>query len=148
MWNKLIISLLLLLGNQAAFSQMWLNKTDKDILQYISDNKERIEDTNRTETLFILTEQVEDELGRLFKVSYRFYLEDHTCISYERSLPAHRYWATTLLEEVSLQEAEGSGNEINIDGEILNEVYTFDNYQIRLSRKEDRFILFYSKCTP
>ena len=43
MWNRLLISLLLLLGSQALFSQTWLNKTDKDILLYISENKERIE---------------------------------------------------------------------------------------------------------
>ena len=72
MWNRLLISLLLLLGSQALFSQTWLNKTDKDILLYISENKERIEDSKQTDTLFTLTCQEEDELGRLFEVSYRF----------------------------------------------------------------------------
>ncbi|WP_279186095.1 hypothetical protein [Parabacteroides goldsteinii] len=91
MWNRLLISLLLLLGSQALFSQTWLNKTDKDILLYISENKERIEDSKQTETLFTLTCQEEDELGRLFKVSYRFNLEKNVCISYERLLPIHRY---------------------------------------------------------
>lgn len=75
MWNRLLISLLLLLGSQALFSQTWLNKTDKDILLYISENKERIEDSKQTDTLFTLTCQEEDELGRLFEVSYRFNLE-------------------------------------------------------------------------
>ena len=51
MWNRLLISLLLLLGSQALFSQTWLNKTDKDILLYISENKERIEDSKQTDTL-------------------------------------------------------------------------------------------------
>lgn len=55
MWNRLLISLLLLLGSQALFSQTWLNKTDKDILLYISENKERIEDSKQTDTLFTLT---------------------------------------------------------------------------------------------
>ena len=97
MWNRLLISLLLLLGSQALFSQTWLNKTDKDILLYISENKERIEDSKQTDTLFTLTCQEEDELGRLFEVSYRFNLEKNVCISYERLLPIHRYWAATLL---------------------------------------------------
>ena len=96
MWNRLLISLLLLLGNQALFSQTWLNKTDKDILLYISENKERIEDSKQTDTLFTLTCQEKDELGRLFEVSYRFNLEKNVCISYERLLPIHRYWAATF----------------------------------------------------
>lgn len=148
MWNKLITSLWLLLSSQAIFSQTWLGKTNKDILQYISENKERIENNKQTDTLFTMTEQEEDELGRLFKVSYRFSLENNTCVSYERLLPFHRYWATTLLEQVSLQEAEVSGNEINVDGEILNTVYTFDDYQIHLSLKDDQLILLYTKYTP
>lgn len=148
MWNKLMIVLLLLVGSQAIFSQTWLDKTDKNILQYISENKERIENCKQTDTLFIMTDQEEDELGRLFKVSYRFYLENNVCVSYERLLPIHRYWAATLLEEISLQEAEASGEEIDVDGETLNTIYTFDDYQIHLSLKDDLLILFYTKCTP
>ena len=62
MWNKLMIVLLLLVGSQAIFSQTWLDKTDKNILQYISENKERIENCKQTDTLFIMTDQEEDEL--------------------------------------------------------------------------------------
>ncbi|WP_129696976.1 hypothetical protein [Parabacteroides goldsteinii] len=144
MWNRLLISLLLLLGSQALFSQTWLNKTDKDILLYISENKERIEDCKQTDTLFTLTCQEEDELGRLFEVSYRFNLEKNACISYERLLPIHRYWATTLLEEASLQEADASGEEIDVDGETLNTLYTFDNFRIQVSLKNDRLSLLYT----
>lgn len=138
MWNRLLISLLLLLGSQALFSQTWLNKTDKDILLYISENKERIEDSKQTETLFTLTCQEEDELGRLFEVSYRFNLEKNVCISYERLLPIHRYWAATL------QEADASGEEIDVDGETLNTLYTFDDFRIQVSLKNDRLSLLYT----
>jgi len=48
MWNKLLISLLLLLCSQGGFGQTWLNKTDKDILQYIDEHKERIQDSRQT----------------------------------------------------------------------------------------------------
>ena len=47
-----MIGLLLLLGSQAAFSQTWLKKTDKDILQYIEEHKERIQDSKQTTELF------------------------------------------------------------------------------------------------
>lgn len=144
MWNRLLIGLLLLLSSQAVFSQTWLNKTDKDILQYIADNKERIEDSNQTDTLFTLTCQEEDELGRLFDVTYRFSLKDHICLSYERLLPVHRYWAATLLEQVSLQEADASGEEIDVDGETLNALYTFDGFRIQISLKNDRLSLLYT----
>lgn len=144
MWNRLLISLLLLLGSQALFSQTWLNKTDKDILLYISENKERIEDSKQTDTLFTLTCKEEDELGRLFEVSYRFNLEKNVCISYERLLPIHRYWAATLQEEASLQEADASGEEIDVDGETLNTLYTFDDFRIQVSLKNDRLSLLYT----
>ncbi|WP_289006779.1 hypothetical protein [uncultured Parabacteroides sp.] len=144
MWNRLMIGLLLLLGSQAAFSQVWLGKTDKEILQYTMDNKERIENTRQTDTLFAMTCREEDELGRLFEVSYLFNMKNNVCTSYERLLPAHRYWAANLLEQVSLQEANASGEEIEVDGEILNAVYTFGDYRIHVSLKEDSLSLFYT----
>lgn len=144
MWNRLLIPLLLLLCSQGGFGQTWLNKTDKDILQYIAENKERIEESKQTATLFTLTCQEEDELGRLFDVAYRFTLKDHVCISYERLLPAHRYWATTLLEQASQQEADASGDEIEVDGETLNTVYVFEDYRIHVAMKEDTLSLFYT----
>lgn len=146
MWNKFILSLWLLLGNQAVFSQTWLNKTDKDILQYIADNKERIEDSRQTATLFTMTCREEDELGRLFDVAYRFNLKENVCVSYERLLPAHRYWAATLLEQVSQQEADASGDEIEVDGETLNTVYTFDNHIVHIALKDDRLSLTYTSA--
>ncbi|MCL3849867.1 MULTISPECIES: hypothetical protein [Parabacteroides] len=144
MWNKLMIGLLLLLGSQVAFSQTWLKKTDKEILQYTTDNKERIKDIQQTDTLFTMTYQEEDELGRLFEVSYLFNMKNNICTSYERLLPAHRYWAANLLEQVSLQEADASGEEIEVDGEILNAVYTFGDYRIHVSLKENSLSLFYT----
>lgn len=144
MWNKLMIGLLLLLGSQVAFSQTWLKKTDKEILQYTTDNKERIKDIQQTDTLFTMTYQEEDELGRLFEVSYLFNMKNNICASYERLLPAHRYWAANLLEQVSLQEADASGEEIEVDGEILNAVYTFGDYRIHVSLKENSLSLFYT----
>lgn len=143
MWNKFIISLLLLVGSQAIFPQTWLNKTDTDILRYIADHKERIVDSQPGDTLFRMTCREEDELGRLFDVSYHFHLKNHICTSYERLLPAHRYWASTLLEQVSLQEADLAGEEIEVDGEILNTIYLFDDYRIHISLKEDRLCLRY-----
>lgn len=144
MWNKLMIGLLLLLGSQVAFSQTWLKKTDKEILQYTTDNKERIKDIQQTDTLFTMTYQEEDELGRLFEVSYLFNMKNNICTSYERLLPAHRYWAANLLEQVSLQEADASGEEIEVDEEILNAVYTFGDYRIHVSPKENSLSLFYT----
>lgn len=144
MWNKLMIGLLLLLGSQVAFSQTWLKKTDKEILQYTTDNKERIKDIQQTDTLFTMTYQEEDELGRLFEVSYLFNMKNNICTSYERLLPAHRYWAANLLEQVSLQEADALGEEIEVDGEILNAVYTFGDYRIHVSLKENSLSLFYT----
>lgn len=144
MWNKLMIGLLLLLGSQVAFSQTWLKKTDKEILQYTTDNKERIKDIQQTDTLFTMTYQEEDELGRMFEASYLFNMKNNICTSYERLLPAHRYWAANLLEQVSLQEADASGEEIEVDGEILNAVYTFGDYRIHVSLKENSLSLFYT----
>lgn len=148
MWNRLLISLLLLLGSQAGFSQVWLNKTDKDILQYIEEHKERVEDSRQTAALFTLTCQEEDELGRLFDVSYQFHMENNICTSYERLLPAHRYWASTLLEQASQQEADTSGDEIDVDGEMLNTVYTFDDYAVHIALKNDRLSLIYTTLSP
>lgn len=119
-------------------------KTDKEILQYTTDNKERIKDIQQTDTLFTMTYQEEDELGRLFEVSYLFNMKNNICTSYERLLPAHRYWAANLLEQVSLQEADASGEEIEVDGEILNAVYTFGDYRIHVSLKENSLSLFYT----
>ncbi|WP_455637810.1 hypothetical protein [Parabacteroides sp.] len=145
-WNKTMLSLLLLLlCSQAGFCQDWLNKTDKEILQYIEEHKERVKDSRQTETLFTMTCQEEDELGRLFDVSYSFQLKDHTCFSYERLLPAHRYWAAILLEQASQQEAEPSGDEIEVDGEILNSVYTFDDYTIYIAIKNESLSLIYAQ---
>lgn len=143
MWNRLLIGLLLLFGSQAAFSQTWLNKTDTDILLFISENKERIENSQQTDTLFTMTCQEEDELGRLFEVSYRFQLKEKVCVSYQRFLPIHRYWAATLLEQVSQLEAEASGEEIDVDGETLNTLYIFDDYRIQVSLKDDWLVLLY-----
>ena len=61
MWNRLLIKPVAALGQPGSFSQTWLNKTDKDILLYISENKERIEDSKQTDTLFTLTCQEEDD---------------------------------------------------------------------------------------
>lgn len=144
MWNRLLISLLLLLCSQGGFSQTWLNKTDKEILQYTEEHKERIRDCQQTATLLTLTCQEEDELGRLFDVSYRFNLKDNVCTSYERLLPAHRYWAATLLEQVSQQEADASGEEIDVDGETLNTIYMFDEYVVHITLKNDRLSLVYT----
>lgn len=148
MWNRLLISLLLLLCSQAGFSQVWLNKTDKDILQYIEEHKERIQDSEQTAALITLTCQEEDELGRLFNVSYLFNMENNICTSYERLLPAHRYWASTFLEQTSQQEADASGDEIDVDGEMLNTVYTFDNHVVHISLKNDRLSLIYTTLSP
>lgn len=145
MWNKLLIPLLLLLGSQGGFCQTWLNKTDKDILQYIEEHKERIQDSRQTDSLFTMTCQEEDELGRLFDVTYRFDMKENVCTSYERLLPAHRYWAATLLEQASQQEADASGEEIEVDGETLNTVYTFDRYTLHIILKDDRLSLTYRK---
>lgn len=144
MWNKLVISLLLLLGSQAGFCQTWLNKTDKDILLYITEQKERIKDSKQTDTLFTMTCQEEDELGRLFEVSYRFNMKDNLCTSYERLLPAHHYWVATLQEQASQQEAESSGEEIEVDGETLHTVYIFEDYRIQILLKENLLSLLYT----
>lgn len=144
MWNKLLIPLLLLLCSQGGFGQTWLNKMDKDILQYIDEHKERIQDSLQTPSLFTMTCQEEDELGRLFDVSYRFNLKENVCTSYERLLPAHRYWASTLQEQASQQEADASGDEIDVDGETLNTMYTFDGYIIRIALKDDYLSLIYT----
>lgn len=148
MWNRLLISLLLLLCSQAGFSQVWLNKTDKDILQYIEEHKERVEDSRQTAALITLACQEEDELGRLFDVSYLFNMVNNICTSYERLLPAHRYWASTFLEQASQQEADASGDEIDVDGEMLNTVYTFDNHVVHISLKNDRLSLIYTTFYP
>lgn len=148
MWNRLLISLLLLLCSQAGFSQVWLNKTDKDILQYIEEHKERIQDSRQTAALITLTCQEEDELGRLFDVSYLFNMENNICTSYERLLPAHRYWAATFLEQASQQEADASNDEIEVDGERMNTVYTFDNHVVHISLKNDRLSLIYTTLSP
>ena len=143
MWNRLLIPLLLLLCSQGGFCQTWLNKTDKEILQYIEENKERIQDSRQTGSLFTMTCQEEDELGRLFDVTYRFDMKDNVCTSYERLLPAHRYWAATLLEQASQQEADASGKEIEVDGETLNTVYIYDDYTLHISLKDDHLSLLY-----
>jgi hypothetical protein len=49
-----------------------------------------------------------------------------------------------LLEEASLQEADASGEEIDVDGETLNTLYTFDNFRIQVSLKNDRLSLLYT----
>ena len=144
MWNRLLITLLLLFCSQGGFSQTWLNKTDKDILQYIEEHKERIQDYRQMSTLFTMNCQEEDELGRLFEVSYRFDLKKNVCTSYERLLPAHHYWASTLLEQASQQEADASGEEIEVDGEILNTIYTYDDYALHIALKNDRLSLIYT----
>ena len=54
------------------------------------------------------------------------------------------YWAATLQEEASLQEADASGEEIDVDGETLNTLYTFDNFRIQVSLKNDRLSLLYT----
>ena len=144
MWNRLMIGLVLLLGSQAAFSQTWLKKTDKDILQYIEEHKERIQDSKQTTELFTITCQEEDELGRLFDVSYRFNLKDHICTSYEYLLPIHRYWAATIQEQASQQEAKPSGEEIEVDGETLHSVYTFDDYILHIMLKDDHLSLIFA----
>ncbi|WP_293712366.1 hypothetical protein [uncultured Parabacteroides sp.] len=143
MWNRLLIPLLLLLCSQGGFCQTWLNKTDKEILQYIEEHKERIQDSRQTGSLFTMTCQEEDELGRLFDVTYRFDMKDNVCTSYERLLPAHRYWAATLLEQASQQEADASGKEIEVDGETLNTVYIYDDYTLHISLKDDHLSLLY-----
>lgn len=143
MWNRFLVGLLLLFCSLSGFSQTWLNKTDKEILQYIEEHKDRIQDSKQAEELFTMTCQEEDELGRLFDVSYRFNLKDHVCISYERLLPAHRYWAATLLEQASQQEAEPSGDEIEVDGETMNSVYTFDDYMLHIALKNEQLSLIY-----
>lgn len=143
MWNRLLIPLLLLLCSQGGFCQIWLNKTDKEILQYIEEHKERIQDSRQTGSLFTMTCQEEDELGRLFDVTYRFDMKDNVCTSYERLLPAHRYWAATLLEQASQQEADASGKEIEVDGETLNTIYIYDDYTLHISLKDDHLSLLY-----
>lgn len=143
MWNRLLIPLLLLLCSQGGFCQTWLNKTDKEILQYIEEHKERIQDSRQTGSLFTMTCQEEDELGRLFDVTYRFDMKDNVCTSYERLLPAHRYWAATLLEQASQQEADASGEEIEVDGETLNTIYIYDDYTLHISLKDDHLSLLY-----
>lgn len=80
MWNRIIISLLLLVGSQAAFSQIWLNKTDKEIQLYIANNKERVANSEQTDAYISMSCQEEDELGRLFKVSYLFRMKKNICI--------------------------------------------------------------------
>lgn len=144
MWNRLLIPLLLLLCSQRGFGQTWLNKTDKDILQYVEEHKERIQDSRQTPSLFTMTCQEEDELGRLFDVTYRFDLKENVCTSYEHLLPAHRYWASTLLEQASQQEADASGDEIDVDGETMNTVYTFDDHVVHIALKDDRLSLIYT----
>lgn len=143
MWNRLLIPLLLLLCSQGGFCQTWLNKTDKEILQYIEEHKERIQDSRQTGSLFTMTCQEEDELGRLFDVTYRFDMKENVCTSYERLLPAHRYWAVTLLEQASQQEADASGEEIEVDGETLNTIYIYDDYTLHISLKDDHLSLLY-----
>lgn len=142
MWNKFIILLLLLAGSQSLFSQTWLNKTDTDLLQYISENKERISNQQQSDTLLVMTCQEEDELGRLFDVTYHFHLKNHLCTSYCRF--ANRpYILPALLEQVSLQEADSAGEEIEIDGEMLHTIYIFDDYRIHVSSKDDCLYLHY-----
>lgn len=102
-----------------------------------------MQNINQSDTLFTLTCQEEDELGRLFDVSYRFNLKEKRCISYERFLPADRYWAVTLLEQIFLQEADPSGDTIDVDGKILNFLYTFDDYILHLSLKENQLVTVY-----
>nr|WP_129732665.1 hypothetical protein [Parabacteroides goldsteinii] len=145
MWNRLMIGLLLLLGSQAAFSQVWLGKTDKDFVQFVNDNKERIKESQFFDTLFTMVYQEEDELGRLFDVTYRFTIDNNICTSYQQILPAHRYWAATIQEQASQQEADASGETIDVDGETLNTHYQFDDYDMLISMENDRLILQYNK---
>ncbi|WP_075560070.1 hypothetical protein [Parabacteroides timonensis] len=145
MWNKLMIGLLLLVGSQAAFSQVWLGKTDKDFIQFVNDNKERIKESQFTDKLFTMVYQEEDELGRLFDVTYRFTIDNNICTSYQQILPAHSYWAATIQEQASQQEADASGETIDVDGETLNTHYQFDDYDMLISMENDRLILQYNK---
>lgn len=149
MWNKIrLVVLLLLLCLQTGFAQEWLRESRKEIHTAVGQKMKKAVILSETDSLIRINGEEEDERCRIFKVSYIFVLDQDRCISYKRILPIHNYWATTFQELVSLQEAKGSGETLDIDGETLLTDYVFDTYTLHLSIEADHLIAWFKIKNP
>ncbi|WP_080902770.1 hypothetical protein [Parabacteroides sp. Marseille-P3160] len=133
MWNKIRFILIFCLFLQIGFAQEWLGQSRKQILSGIERKVQQAEILPDTDSLLKINCQEEDERCRKFQVSYIFTFDSDRCISYRRILPLHNYWATTFQELVSQQEAKGSGETLDVDGEMLLTDYAFEAYTLHLS---------------
>lgn len=121
-------------------AQEWLGKSKTEIRTGITGKGVDAEVLSETDSTLALSCEEEDERCRKFDVYYEFSFKDETCTSYQRILPLHSYWAITLQDQITLDEGEGSGEELDIDGESLQTDYLFEDYTLHLSIQDGKLI--------
>ncbi|MEG1749235.1 MAG: hypothetical protein RRZ65_08450 [Tannerellaceae bacterium] len=144
MWNKLSILCVGLCCFQLGYSQEWLGQSKEQIRLKIESKGTEAVIVSVSDTVFKINCSEEDERCRKFNVSYLFRIKEEICISYRRILPIHSYWAITLRELILQQDANGSGNELDIDGETLLTDYVFDGYSLHLSLENNQLVLSFT----
>ncbi len=144
MWNKLLLPVLFLIsGINIAFSQEFLGRTHTEIKRFLEDNRANVLHCIKTVDTLRLVYSEEDERNRRFEVEYSFFFTKDTCRQYEKKVPSHEYYANQIKDNVSLKNAEGSGNMLEIDGETLYSVYRFEKYVLLLQLENNKLILSY-----
>lgn len=138
MWSKYILTLLLAIICQQGVAQDWLHLSKDKILSELETKCQDVKIISTSDTEIRINCNEEDERCRVFPVSYQFRLTDGACTSYLRILPVHNYWAATILELVNQQEGEGSGEELDVDGETLQSDYDFSSYKLHLSLEKEQ----------
>lgn len=145
MWNRWNILQLLAIAGCGLIcpncpAQEWLGHTREEIRQQLGGKAGVATFPRETPEELEAACTEEDERCRKFDVEYLFRFEQDTCTTYIRRLPLHAYWAVTLREEAEQQEAQSSGEELEIDGEPLRSEYRTESYTMRL-RVEETYLI-------
>ena len=59
-------------------------------------------------------------------------------------MAAQAYIISKLINNNIVFSTDASGDEIDVDGETLNTVYTFDDHVVYIALKDDRLSLIYT----
>lgn len=117
--------------------QELLGNKEPEIRQFLHQLKDMqiLEDNN---TQLIVEGKEEDEVNRLFNVSYSFLFKEGICNSYMKEVPSHIYWVSRLQEWIDFQQGKEAGEPLIIEDEILSNLYKFEDYVITIGLKDGK----------
>lgn len=88
--------------------------------------------------------QEQDDLGRMFDITYSCIQKGGICVSYTKKIPVHTFWIQRLVEMIDIQETDGEGKSFEVENELFFSQYSFEKCELKLELKGDKLECIYN----